>query len=611
MKKTLSQISMALIISTLALHALSAQIPVIKQFSLSYGGDTKGISRMGNFRPTADGGYIAAATRYNGEYSRALILKMNANFQMQWSLILNMTLTGGNSWQASFGADVLELGNSRYALLATINNFPLSNDASLQNADYAFIRLEKTNSGATIESAQCFGGDFADVAHSMERTQDNGFILSGYSNEEQALNVPTRADTYLVKLSANGALQWQKRYRNTAAECFTTGFVFLPDYLRRPVVATSDGGFLFGFTCDEFNYFAKVDANGNELWTKRFTSNGAIGEAFQNVGGGELNLGATAGTGGAIVAIRELPNGDLAFLGNQFSYFLVLWGISLNENGGAGIALPVSYLFTTDAAGNYKNGLVFFRDRFNDQQMPIEMQGHDFQVLDNGHFVVACGLNQFVFSTRPGLAELDIEQSALDQGVVRLATATSEEPHLTSYAYPAGGGPMRLLKTASNGGVLTYGGSQILTFNDFSALGGLPDCLRSETGLRSFGLEFPLEEVDLFATSLSTQPLVLQLTNGDASSAQTCGGTIGTDDLSAAASGLRVSHSAGRFTLHSTDEAQWLGSRYALLDATGRLRQAGVLASPTFEAAGLAAGIYFVQIEKDDARAALKVIVVD
>jgi hypothetical protein len=150
-----------------------------------------------------------------------------------------------------------------------------------------------------------------------------------------------------------------------------------------------------------------------------------------------------------------------------------------------------------------------------------------------------------------------------------------------------------------------------LTFNDFSALGGLPDCLQSETGLRSFGLEFPLEEVDLLATSLSTQPLVLQLTNGDASSAQTCGGTIGTDDLSAAASGLRVSHSAGRFTLHGTDEAQWLGSRYALLDATGRLRQAGVLASPTFEAAGLAAGVYFVQIEKGDARAALKVIVVD
>jgi hypothetical protein len=103
-----------------------------------------------------------------------------------------------------------------------------------------------------------YGGDWYDYASSIQQTSDGGYIVAGWT---QSFGSVGRDDVWVLKLDKDGNIQWQKTYSNPDV-----------DYANS-IQQTSDGGYIVaGWTESSLlNYdvwVLKLDANGNIQWQK-------------------------------------------------------------------------------------------------------------------------------------------------------------------------------------------------------------------------------------------------------------------------------------------------------------------------------------------------------
>jgi hypothetical protein len=115
-------------------------------------------------------------------------------------------------------------------------------------------------------------GDWNDqVAYSIKSTKDNGFILAGYSTSPDSYaideygRITNDKDIYLIKIGADGNLQWSKSYNSTAAE------------YAAEVEETPDGDFVIAATSKgvygrDHIYLVKVNKLGVFLWSKKIAN---------------------------------------------------------------------------------------------------------------------------------------------------------------------------------------------------------------------------------------------------------------------------------------------------------------------------------------------------
>ena len=122
-----------------------------------------------------------------------------------------------------------------------------------------------------------FGGTGDDSARSIIATNDGGYAILGMTNSVDGdLDFKTLPvnDYWLVKLDANGDLEWQKTYGGSK------------DDQGQQVIQTSDGGFaITGYAMSDDgdgsnnegfhdNWILRLDALGNILWEKSFGFSG-------------------------------------------------------------------------------------------------------------------------------------------------------------------------------------------------------------------------------------------------------------------------------------------------------------------------------------------------
>jgi hypothetical protein len=99
-----------------------------------------------------------------------------------------------------------------------------------------------------------FGGHGNDGAYSIIQTADNGYAIVGYTTSFGAGG----ADFWLVKLTPEGDMQWNKTYGGAAED------------QSKCVIQTIDGGYvLIGFK-SSFWWLLKVDAFGEIQWEKTY-----------------------------------------------------------------------------------------------------------------------------------------------------------------------------------------------------------------------------------------------------------------------------------------------------------------------------------------------------
>jgi hypothetical protein len=120
------------------------------------------------------------------------------------------------------------------------------------------------------------------------QTSDGGYIITTFT-----FTMETSFDVWLIKIDANGKEQWRKLFKGQHWDW--------PGCVQQ----TKDGGYIFaGFTeSHEWGnrdaWLVKTDANGNELWNKRFGGSDADNAAFvqQTEEGGYIIAGATKSFG--------------------------------------------------------------------------------------------------------------------------------------------------------------------------------------------------------------------------------------------------------------------------------------------------------------------------
>jgi type IX secretion system substrate protein len=221
---------------------LNAQIT----FQKAYGGTGNDFGRA--VQQTVDGGYILAGwtdSFGSGNYDMYLI-KTNANGDTLWTRTFGtIENDGANSVQQTSDGGYIVCGQS--------NIYSQGGD----------IYLVKTNTQGNLEWSKNIGGWGNEWGHSVQQTNDGGYIITGMSNSYTATD-----DVYLVKTDALGDIEWTKTYGSSARE---EGWC---------VRQTSDGGFIIaadrGSNSNYGAYIIKTDFFGDTLWTRKF--GGAVNE---------------------------------------------------------------------------------------------------------------------------------------------------------------------------------------------------------------------------------------------------------------------------------------------------------------------------------------------
>jgi hypothetical protein len=241
---------------------------------------------------TSDGGYaIAGATQSFGAGAKDVyVVKLDANGNLQWT----KTIGGPESEK---GSCLIQTSDGGYAIAGETSSF---------GAGELDVYVVKLDANGNLQWTKTIGGESWDWGASLIQTSDGGYAIAGYTQSFGAGS----GDVYVVKLDANGNLQWTKTIGGPASEA---GF---------SLIQTSDGGYAIAGYTKSFGpgdwdlYVVKLDANGNLQWTKTIgakNKNYSKSSLIQTSDGGYAIAGFTESFGAGewdVYVVKLDRNGD-------------------------------------------------------------------------------------------------------------------------------------------------------------------------------------------------------------------------------------------------------------------------------------------------------------
>lgn len=196
-----------------------------------------------SIQQTSDGGYIIAGFIEVGTDADLWLLKLDSNGSIVWQK------TYGGSGQD--GGYLIRTTKDGGYILAGYG------DSSFSAGSWDIWVLKLTDGGA-ITWQKTYGGTGDDRTYSFEPTEDEGYIIAGYTHSFG----PGFGDILLLKLNANGSIAWEKTFGSPSSV----------DYAY-DVKQTSDGGYVVaGFT-------SSTDAD-TDILIMKLNSTGTLGTFF-------------------------------------------------------------------------------------------------------------------------------------------------------------------------------------------------------------------------------------------------------------------------------------------------------------------------------------------
>jgi hypothetical protein len=169
--------------------------------------------------------------------------------------------------------------------------------------DYWIVKL---NSKGNIQFDKTIGGDDEDDLSSLQQTTDGGYILGGTSfsriSGEKSQNSKGAADFWIVKLDANGNIQFDKTIGGNSNDNLNA------------LQQTSDGGYVLGG-----HSFSDISADKTEnvrgsdgfadYWVVKLGSTGNI-QFDKTIGGNDLDI---------LTSLQQTSDGGYVLGGRSFS----------------------------------------------------------------------------------------------------------------------------------------------------------------------------------------------------------------------------------------------------------------------------------------------------
>ena len=193
----------------------------------------------------SDGGYIIAGhtESYGAGESDFWLIKTDS--------------IGNKEWDKTFGGSYDDLA---YSIQQTSDGgYIIAGKTESYGAGKSDVWLIKTNSRGNKEWDKIFGGSYDDLAHSVQQTSDEGYIIAG-----KTVSAKWSADVWIIKTDSRGNREWDTTIGGSNSEWAWS------------VQETSDRGYIVaGFTASSGEghidvLLIKTDSRGNMEWSKTF-----------------------------------------------------------------------------------------------------------------------------------------------------------------------------------------------------------------------------------------------------------------------------------------------------------------------------------------------------
>ena len=224
-------------------------------------------STINSIQQTNDGGYILAGYKVNSPNGNDYwIVKLNSNANIEWE----KTYGGSSTDEAKSIQQTIDGG---YIVAGSTT----SNDGDVTNNNgYTDAWILKLNTNGAIEWQKTYGGSAGDALTNIKQTTDNGYIVVGYTGSDDG-DIPNNKgyfDAWIIKIAANGNLEWTKTFGGTNSD------------IANDVQQTTNGEYLIAGQTQSNNgditnnhgnedlWVIKLEANSNLLWQKTYGGSG-------------------------------------------------------------------------------------------------------------------------------------------------------------------------------------------------------------------------------------------------------------------------------------------------------------------------------------------------
>ena len=309
MKKSITYFLLFLAFNTSLLYGQAPGLQWAKVFG------TGSLNDAFSIQQTKDGGYIVAGQTSVG-YGRDqfLVIKTDGSGNIVWQ----QSFGGSNSQSAN---SVQQTSDGGYIVAGESNSVDGVVTGNHGGFDYWIVKLDASGNLIWQKS---LGGSQADLAMSIQQTTDGGYIIGGesQSNDGDVSGNHGNYDDWIVKLDANGNLQWQKSYGGSNLDViYSIRQTKDGGYIAAGLSASQNGNVtgVHDITYGDF-WIIKLDNQGNLKWQK------ALGGSDYDL----ANCVRQTTDGGYIVAgFSRSANGNVT--GNHGDYDA--WVVKLDSNG--------------------------------------------------------------------------------------------------------------------------------------------------------------------------------------------------------------------------------------------------------------------------------------
>lgn len=257
-------------------------------------------------RQTPDGGYIVAggvSADWENVYHWAA--KLDADGNVEWKQLYD----DGNTPTWNRIIDILPTPDGGYIATGIMEN---------QDTGVKDIQVLKLDGEGNIEWTKEYGGTGEEESTGIQLTADGGYIISGWteSNDGNVTNFLGVRDVWVIKLLADGSLEWEKTLGGSGRD------------MASSILPTADGNYILGAESSSTDGNVTGNHGGDDLWVVKINPSGDI--LWEKSYGGSLDEWTLSGVasvsdGGYIIgATTTSSDGDVegGGLGNLDAWVL-------------------------------------------------------------------------------------------------------------------------------------------------------------------------------------------------------------------------------------------------------------------------------------------------